>query len=67
MDPAANLRQQQHFAPHRRQQIEVQAALDHLPANQPRKNAQAAEEDAQANVIELDDARQDIGVVAHRE
>ncbi len=42
----------------------MQTAFDHLSANQPRKDAQAAKEDTQTNIIELNDARQHVGVVA---
>ena len=39
--------QQQHLSPHRSQQVKVQAALDHLPANQPRKDPQAPKKHTQ--------------------
>jgi hypothetical protein len=45
----------------------VQAALNHLSANEPGKDAQAAKENSQPDVIKLDDACQNIGIVAHRE
>ena len=57
------LGEQQHFAPDRREQIEMQAALDHFPANEAGEDAKAAEEDAEADVVELDDAGQHVRVV----
>jgi len=42
----------------------VQAALDHFAANEAREDAQAAEENAKADVVKLNDAGQDVGVVA---
>jgi len=44
----------------------VDAALDHLSANEPRKNAEASEKDAEPYVVELHDSGQNIGVFAYR-
>src|SRR5579872_5912677 len=52
----------QHFTAHRSQKVVMQAALDHVAAEQPGKNADAAEENAEAYVIDLEDAGQDQGV-----
>jgi len=53
------LTDKQYLPPHRREQIKVQALVDHLAAEQVGENADTAEEDGQAKVIELEDRRED--------
>ena len=40
----------------------VESACDHFTTEQPSKNAHAGEEDAEADVVELDDAGEDLSV-----
>src|SRR5258708_5712982 len=62
----SKLGQQKHFAPDRRQEVKMQAAFDHLATDEPREDTQAAKEDSQPDVVELDDARKHLGIVADR-
>ncbi len=45
----------------------MEAALDHLAADEARENPQAAEEDRQAEIVELDDPCQHLGIFADGE
>jgi hypothetical protein len=54
------------LAAHGGEQIVVQAAFHHLASEQAGEQAQAAEEDAQAQVVELEDAGEDGGVLVQR-
>src|SRR5262245_29347742 len=49
----------QDFAAHRRQEVVVQTFLDHVSFEQPGEEPQAAEEDSERQVIELEDTGQD--------
>ena len=40
----------------------MQAALDHFAANQSRKNSETSEENSQAEIVELDDAGEHLGI-----
>ena len=42
----------------------MQAALDHFAANEARKDSETAEEDSQAEIVELHDRGQDLGIFA---
>ena len=44
----------------------MQAALDHFSADEAGKDTQAAKEDSETNVIELDDSCEDARIFAHR-
>ncbi len=63
--PGGEFGQEQNLAAHRREQIEMEAALDHLAANEARENSQASEEDCQAEIVELDDPGQHLGIFGH--
>ena len=49
----------QHLAPHGGEEPVVQGALGELAADEPHEDPQAAEEDAEAHVVELDDPGED--------
>jgi hypothetical protein len=43
----------------------MESAFDHFAAEQPCKDRHASEEDAQPEIVELDDSRQDLGIAFH--
>src|SRR5215471_20467060 len=52
----------QHLTPQRSQKVIMKALLHHLATKQPGKQSQAAEEDSESKVKELEDAGKDSGV-----
>ena len=65
-DAGDEFAQQQDLAAHRSKQVIVQAALDHLAADERHEYAERPEKDSEPQVIELEDAGQDFGVLCHR-
>ena len=56
----------QHFAPHRREHVIVQTLIHHFAAKQIGEDADAAEEDRDTQVEELENAREDLYILAER-
>ncbi len=66
---SSELGEPEDFSPDRQQEIEVQAALDRSiisPRMRREKMPRQAKENAEANVVELDEARKHLRVVAYK-